>query len=223
MGYADKGRKSLRGNQNMNNTNTNVSEVEKEALRFLERDFNQCFQQMRHYDAQIFDILKFMFTAYSALIGIALGLYQFGIKEGKDLAAPAVAMLAIGLIIGLFMFALVVRNRVYFVQVARYINEQRGFFFQFSPLGFKNKVKMYTNHMQPPYFNWRSSHSWLCYIISILNSILFGLLIYIVFTCSWKSTIGGIFLLFIIQLTITIGYLRFRENKSAAKAVFGRQ
>mgnify|MGYP001603832446 CR=1 FL=1 len=39
----------------------NISDQEKEALKFLERDFNQSFQQMRHYDAQIFDILKFMF------------------------------------------------------------------------------------------------------------------------------------------------------------------
>lgn len=54
----------------------NISDQEKEALKFLERDFNQSFQQMRHYDAQIFDILKFMFTAYSVLIGVALGLYQ---------------------------------------------------------------------------------------------------------------------------------------------------
>lgn len=56
----------------------NTSEQEKEAVKFLERDFNQCFQQMRHYDSQIFDILKFMFTGYTALIGVALGLYKFG-------------------------------------------------------------------------------------------------------------------------------------------------
>lgn len=115
----------------MNETTTPISEQDKEALKFLERDFNQCFQQKRYYDAQIFDILKFLFTAYSAIIGIALGLYQFYLKEGKDLSLPAVAVLAVGLILGLFMFALAVRNRVYFVHVARYINEQRNFFLNF--------------------------------------------------------------------------------------------
>ena len=42
--------------------NQTISDIEKESLKFLERDFNQCFMQMRHYDSQIFDILKFMFT-----------------------------------------------------------------------------------------------------------------------------------------------------------------
>lgn len=201
----------------------NISDQEKEALKFLERDFNQSFQQMRHYDAQIFDILKFMFTAYSVLIGVALGLYQFGLKENKDLSLPAIAALTVGLILGLFMFALTIRNRVYFVQVTRYINEQRGFFLKYNPLGFENKSKMYTNHEQPPYFNWRSSHSWLCYIIAALNSILLGVLLYIVYPCAWKTVICGSLILFIIQLAIAITYLKSRENKSASKAVFGKE
>lgn len=200
-----------------------ISDEEKETLKFLERDYNQCFQQMRHYDAQIFDILKFMFTAYTALIGVALGLYQFGLKESKDLSSPSIAVLVVGLMLGLFMFALTVRNRVYFVQVVRYINEQRGFFFQFKPMGFEDKLKMYTNYTQPPYFNWRSSHSWLCYISSTLNATLFGVLLYILIPCSWKTVIGGSLLLFIGQLIIAIAYLTTRENKSAAKAVFGKE
>lgn len=207
----------------MSETLLSSQEQEKEALKFLERDYNQCFQQMRHYDAQIFDILKFMFTAYSALIGVAVGLYQFGLKEGKDLSAPAIAALTVGLLLGVFMFFIVVRNRVYFVQVARYVNEQRDLFFKLKPMGFENKSKMYTNHGQPPYFNWRSSQSWLLYIIGTLNSVLLGVLLYIVFPCSWKIVISGSISLLILQLVIAIAYLRFRENKSASKAVFGKE
>ena len=210
----------------MNETIQSISDQEKEALKFLERDFNQCFQQVRHYDAQIFDILKFMFAAYSALIGVAIGLYQFGLKEGKDLTFPAVAALIVGLVIGLFMFALTIRNSVYFVQVARYINEQRDFFFRFQPMGFENKSKMYTNHNQPPYFNWRSSHSWLCYIIATLNSILLGILLFIIFAPNayrQEIIIIGSLVLFIAQLAVAIRYLTTRENKSASKAVFGKE
>ena len=199
-----------------------LSEIEKEAVKFLELDFNQCFQQMRHYDAQIFDILKFMFTAYSALIAVALGLYQFGLKEGKDLSLPAIAALGVGLILGLFMFALVIRNRVYFVQVTRYVNEHRGFFLKNKPIGFENKSKMYTNHEQPPYFNWRSSQSWLCYIVAVLNSILFGTLVYIAYPCAWTAVISGSSLLCVIQLFIAVMYLKSREKKSASEAVFGK-
>jgi hypothetical protein len=141
-------------------------EMEKEAIRFLERDFEQCFKQMRHYDVQIFEILKFMFTAYSALIGVSIGLYQFSLKENHDLYWAAIAALSVGLILGIFLFAVAIRNRVYFVLVTRYINEYRDFFLKINPLGFENKTKMYTNYTQPPYFNWRSSQAWLSYIVA---------------------------------------------------------
>ena len=51
------------------------------AEKFLERDFNQCFTQMRHYDGQILDIVKFTFATYTAIIGVVVGLYQFSKKE----------------------------------------------------------------------------------------------------------------------------------------------
>lgn len=200
---------------------SDFSEQEKEALKFLDRDFNQSFQQMRHYDAQIFDIIKFMFTGYSAVNGVALGLYEFSLKENMDLMLPAIAVLIIGLLLGIFMFALVIRDRVYFIQVTRYINEQRGLFLEYKPMGFENKSKMYTNYQQPPYFNWRSSHSWLCYIAASLNSTILGVLLYILERCLVTVFIFCLFFI-IIQLMIAILYLITRENKSAAKAVFGK-
>src|SRR5256885_13447222 len=113
-----------------------LTDVEKEALKFLDRDFNQCFQQLRHYDSQILEVCKFAFFGYSTLIGAALGLYQFGLKEHLTLAAPINGILGTGLVLGIFFFALGIRNRVYFVQVARYINEQRQLFLALHPLGF---------------------------------------------------------------------------------------
>lgn len=70
-----------------------------------------------------------MFTSYSVIAGVSLGLYQFGVKESKNLTLPAIAPLIIGLVLGLFMFALAIRNRVYFVQVTRYVNDNEVFSF----------------------------------------------------------------------------------------------
>lgn len=210
----------------MNETTQNISEQEKEALKFLERDFNQCFQEMRYNDAQIFDIFKFMFTAYTALIGVALGLYKFGIEKNMDLTLPALTAISADLLLGLFMFALVIRNRVYFVKVTHYINEQRDMFFKFKPLGFGNKSGMYTNHLQPPFFNWCSSQICFAYIIAILNSTLLGVLLFIGFDSNcykWLIVVISGLTLFIIQLAIAILYLKSRENKSAAGAVFGKE
>ncbi|MBC7350163.1 MAG: hypothetical protein H5U05_09345 [Candidatus Aminicenantes bacterium] len=206
----------------MSSVNNNKPDREIEAFRFLERDFNHCTEQLRHYDAQIIDMLKFTFTVYSALIGIAVGLYQFGLKENKNLYFPAIAALIVGLIIGLLMFALVVRNRAYFVQVVRYINEQRNFFLQIKPGGFENKSGMYIDYKMPPYFNWRSSHSWIGYILAAINASLLGGLLYLLFPKIWAGVIGGSSILFILQLILGIKYLRTRENKTTSKAIFGK-
>lgn len=187
----------------MGNGNT----LHDDAVKFLERDFNQSYQQLRHYDSQIFDILKFLFTAYTALVGVALGLYKFAIEKSVDLTTPAIGALAVGLLLGLFMFALLVRNRVYFVQVTRYINEQRKLFLDIKPHGFENVSKMYTNPKAPGYFNARSSHSWMFYIVATLNAILLGVLLYVKYPGDWCTAIVHPIALFIAQVGIAIGYL----------------
>ena len=200
-----------------------ISISEKEALKFLERDFEQCFQQMRHYDSQIVGILKFMFTAYSALIGIAIGVNEISFSETHDLSMAVTATLSVGLILGLFMFALTIRNRVYFVLVTRYINEHREFFLRGNPLGFENKTKMYTNITQPPYFHWRSSQAWFSYIVAFLNAVLLMVLIYMLLPGRWDIVFCGSIVFWLLQLLVAIIYLVSRESKSASKAVFGEE
>ena len=85
------------------NKEEKISDFERETLKFLERDFNQCFQQTRHYDLQLFNILKLVFTGYTAVIGIALGLYQFGLEKGINISLPAKAILSIGFLFGLWV------------------------------------------------------------------------------------------------------------------------
>jgi hypothetical protein len=203
--------------------NANIPEKEKEALKFLERDFNQCFQQMRHHDTQIFDILKFMFTAYTVLIGAALGLFKSNLQV--NLTIPIVISLIIGLILGAFMLYLVLINRSYYVRVARYINEQRKLFLSFKPLGFENTSLMYTNAKQP-YFSRESTQIWLAYIIGALNSTLLGVLLFILlasYSYKWLIVVGVSFVLFSVQLAITIKYLKSQENNSASKSVFEKE
>jgi hypothetical protein len=198
-----------------------LPEQEKEALKFLERDFNQCFQQMRHYDSQIFDIFKFMFTGYITLIGVALGFYKFGLEKNINLTFPVIAVLTIGLVFGLFILAYTVSNRVYFVKILRYINEQRKTFFSYEPLGFANKSEMYIKYSQPAFFNWLSSQAFFIYIITFLNSTLLGALLFIIFTSNgYKLVIitSSCLSLFIVQLIVAIYYLKSRENTTIIKA-----
>jgi len=200
-----------------------IDNKEKEALKFLERDFNQCFQQMRHHDAQIFDILKFMFAAYTVLIGVALGLFKSGIQV--NLTIPIIISLIIGLILGIFMFYLVLINRSYYVRATRYINEQRKLFLALKPFGFENISRMYTNPKQP-YFSRESSQIWLAYIIGALNSTLLGVLLFIIFVTrsyQWLLVIAGSLVLLIAQVAITIAYLKSQENKSDPASVLEKE
>lgn len=206
-------------------TQTSSINKQDEAAKFLERDFNQCFQQMRHYDGQIVDICKFAFTGYIAVAGAALALYRYGIENAADYRLPAASILVLASFFGLLLLGLVVRNRVYFVLVTRYVNEHRGFFLRQTPLGFANVSRMYTHSTQPPYFSWLSSQAWLMYILCLLNAAICSLsLIVVGYEKGWPVKCyvisGGV--LFVGQLVVSIRYLLTREQKSAAQSVWGK-
>ncbi|HET8922147.1 MAG TPA: hypothetical protein VFN26_04030 [Candidatus Acidoferrum sp.] len=203
-----------------------LTDEQKEGANFLDRDFNQCFQQMQYYDGQIVDICKFAFTGYATIVGAALTLYKYGTDKGSDFRSPAVSLLVIGLLFGLCLLALMVRNRVYFVVVTRYVNEHRQHFLAQKPLGFENKSRMFTNPTQPPYFDWRSSQAILLYALALLNAALLGVGLYLVYinvTRQWTILTVASALFLIAQLAGIIGYLLAREGKSASEAVFGQE
>ena len=197
-----------------------------EAIKFLERDFNQCFVQMRHYDSQIWNICRFSFTAYIAILGTAIGMYQYSTENNIDLIPAAMGVLGAGLALGLLLYSLAVCNRVYYVLVCRYINEHRKLFLETKPLGFENISGMYMSPAMPPYFNWRSWQSWLFYTIASLNSLLASLLIlYSLGGCSWRWVLTVTFGIIagLLQIGLGIAYLKSREGKGGSEGVFGRK
>ena len=191
------------------------------AASLLESDFNQCFEQMRYYDAQIVGIFKFLATFYTTISGVSIGLYKYSLTIGIDLSAYIAISLCIALVFGLAMYFLIVRNRVYFVCCARYINEQRDVFLSVKPLGFENKVGMYVDCNAPAFFNWKSSQALWMYIVAVTNSIFAGAILFFNTLGIWIIMIGGISVV-AVQLIIGIIYLSTRENKKISKAVFGK-
>lgn len=199
----------------------NTAKFQDASISFLENDFNQCFEQVRYYDTQIVDIFKFLATFYTTVAGIAIGLYQLSIEKHLALTPGLISGLSVAFLFGVCMFFLIVRNRVYFVFCMRYVNEQRGFFLSCKPVGFENNSKMYTDYKKPPFFNVLSSQSWWLYVVGLLNSVLLGVILYIAkMSCGIITITCAIVLLG--QLISGIAYLKSRENKSAAEAVFGK-
>lgn len=169
-------------------TSTRAATAE-DGAAFLDRDFNQCFAHLRHHNTLSLELLKFTFTFYTAIIGVSVGLYQFSKKEGVDLAPVATALLGCGLLIGVFLFLVIVRNRENFVIVARYINEHRDFFLRHRPLGFENKTRMYTSPNHPRFFDWRSVDVLYIYTVGFLNGMLAAGLLWPFVAVRWA--IGG--------------------------------
>ena len=164
-----------------------------------------------------------MFVGYTGLIGIALALHRLAVEKALPLTTPIIAALAIGLLLGIFLFGLVVRNRAYFVQVMRYINEHRGFFLNSASTGFLNNSGMYTDHRYPKFFNYRSSHAWFLYILATLNGTLLAVILGILCplrTCGFVPILAALLVLPATQLAAAIAYLRSREGKQAEAAIF---
>jgi hypothetical protein len=199
-----------------------LTDIQKEYAAFLGRDFSECFAQMRHYDEQIVDLCKFAFGAYTTAIGGALALYRYGLDMKIDYTNAASSIVGVAFLLGLVMISLVVRNRVYFVVVTRYVNEHRAFFLSKKPLGFSNTTRMYNRVDMPQFFDWRSSQSFQWYILALLNAVLGGLLAFFSGMKGhpvWITVISAALLA--AQLVWAILYLTSREKKSAVQAVFG--
>ena len=189
--------------------------------KFLERDFNQCFQQLRHYDSLVNDAIKFTFTTSATATGISFAMFQFSKKEHVDLVPVAASLLLVCFFFGLFTLGVVVRTRTYFVVIARYLNEHRRFFLQNRPLGFQKVWGMYMNIGYPPYFHWRSLQVIQIYLSCALNSgLLFGSLT--MFFGLWVGVLGGL-AAFFTQVLCAARYLKSHEGKGGDKAIFGHE
>lgn len=199
-------------------------ERESEALKFLERDFNQCFQHLRFYTQQTWDISKFTFTAYASLLGVSLGIYKYAADNNIDLTTAVTAALSTGAIVGLFMFGLLVRNRVYFVSIARYINAHRKHYLSLAPEITRFADGFYDNPSYPKYFNLLSSHAILSYVVALLNCVLVLTVVLLNFHSNKLVAYllwGVPVLVFLAQTIPATFYLWSREKRSATTAVFG--
>ncbi len=177
-----------------------------EGMKFLERDFNQCFEQMRQYDLQIIDLGKFAFTAYPVVVGAAVGIYKYGLDKGVDYSKVAGMIPLIAFFPGFFLLWHMVRTHVYAVRVTRYVNEHRSVFLALNPSFFPNMSGMYINPEEPPYYSPYSSQLYFMCILAILNAFLLGVAAYL-FTVHWTRQWTSVVIFFLGPLAIQLGLM----------------
>ncbi len=182
---------------------------------FLKQDFSECFGQLRHYDTIIIDSFKFIFTIYVALIGGAISI--FDLKLPIDLLLLSKLLIIISIVFCFFVLFYIIEQRVYFVKVARYINEIRDHYLTGNNLGFKNLSNFYHDKGKPEYFSLTSSHIILAIIVSALNSFSIGLLLYVNRVDPLYLIVGLAILSFSIEIYLLHFYLNRKEKKNQIK------
>jgi hydroxymethylpyrimidine pyrophosphatase-like HAD family hydrolase len=183
------------------------------AIDFLNHDFDQSYEQLRHYDNLSWDITKFSFIELLAGIAAVWAIYGFAlnpenpsswIKDNYTLLIPSI--FGICYIFSILATFLISRNRVYFSKVAKYINEHRNFSLSIKPIGFSNQTKFYTNIKFPPAFDKWSTHLVSLYVIQLISAIMFSSLIYCLLINWYKKGI------IILAISISLGLVSFLVN-----------
>ncbi len=149
---------------------------------YLREDFNQCFQQMRHYDSHFITIVNLIFGGFGATIIVAVSFLSSTTKNITIVFFGSGLLFILTWIAGSLMLAFLLRNRNYFTQVTRYINEIRGYYLSSDriaenytgPAFFRNETGMPTSSKVPPLFSPWSTQTLLMYFVAFGNSLFLG-------------------------------------------------
>ena len=206
------------------NTSNDKNQFSKE---FLNHDFDQSYQQLRHYDSLNWDITKFSFielllgiTAVWAIYGFALDEKNANtlISSNYDWIIPTV--FGVCYTFSILSSFLISRNRVYYSKVARYLNEYRKFAMDCKPYGFQNSTKFYTNTEFPPAFDPLSTQLVCLYVIQLVSAFMFGAMLYCIskffFDNSILQNLSGVVagvLSLVINLLIHVNYMKKEDKK----------
>jgi hypothetical protein len=150
---------------------------------FINAEYQQCFEHMRHYDKIAQELFKFSFTYYSAIVTLSLGIYQFFFANNHSIYSSLLyisAILLLSFLIGNSIILLLIRNRKYFIDVAHQVNGIRAYYI--------NEINVFENKLSidpefPKLANPKSSQFIILYIFLFVNMILlfFSLLCFVKF------------------------------------------
>jgi hypothetical protein len=134
-------------------------------------DFEQSYEQIRHYDDALRKTADFGFGAVVTVLAASAAIVgQYHLTAFT--ASVVSALLLLSAIAGLLLLFSLAQSRVYFVTVARFVNEIRSHYLTTRPMGIDNLSKMYVDVSQPSVLHLSSSHTMAVYFFSICNALL---------------------------------------------------
>jgi hypothetical protein len=188
----------------------------------LQSDFEQCFEQMRHYDDVFQNSLQFVYTGVVAVAGASGTLFSIWGTKTSNLATLSFILL-FSWVAGIVVVMELAKNRVYFARVARYVNEIRDVYLDKKPAGVTNKAKMFTDPTFPHVLDLGSTQIFQVGLASVFDSLLFGFTVVALFAFrnvahdreaspDWSSGIWACVAFLVVEFGLVIVYWLVQES-----------
>lgn len=198
---------------------TSDNRFDKESgTTFLITEYQQSFSHMRHYDNIVISLSRYLFTFFAAIFTASIALYQYLANVPyQNLFMGIISLFSF--VVGELLLVLILRNRHYYVVVARQVNSIRNYFLNNMDLDFSQYNMSYTNPDEPRLWNMLSSYTLLYFIAAVINAALAGSSYLFIYTYSRGAAIGDIWLssvvvaiaAFVIEIVIMISYFSNRK------------
>lgn len=182
-----------------------------ESIDFLTKEYGEAYTHMRHYDSISYSFITFAFTFDLAALTASLTIYNYFLEKNQVILKPLGYLLMLATLVGLLLLLLSVRNRVYFVRVARHVNSIRKFFKDNMEVKF-DFGNMYLDPQCPKYFNWLSTYSLTFYLISFINAVMFSVAYCSVIADTIQVDWRTLVIAFLVQVVSVISYLMHQER-----------
>jgi len=164
---------------------------------FLDKEYDQCFDHMRHYENLTKDLLQFSYGYYSAIAALSIAIYQYFHETHSDSVASlgyTAILLILSVVIGTIITTQFVRYRKYYVSTARQVNRIRKYYIENFDR-FKSALPIDPDI--PKAYNPKSTQLHTIYIFIIVNAIYLCIGLYCLLRCMHIIRIFSSYLAFI--------------------------
>lgn len=201
----------------MNEAKVGLSEhlVERLMQNFLEKEYEECFKQLRSYDERHERLLTFVLMLTSAVATAIVAIWKSIPEPTRTIYLLGSLVCFVVFIATLLVLGAVVQNRLYYVFVVRQINAIRKFGLTSVPTFNENQMQLSTKFLA---IKPLSVHSLIIICINLLSAIFFSLSAFAFLMSKGSNNATSLslvfgFIAFVVELGVAYSYLRGKSSQ----------
>ncbi len=196
------------------------------ANEYLLKEYEICFDQLRFYDERHNNLLKYLFSLFSAVATAQFAVYKF--LQGATVGFYGCqAFLSVTIFVAtLLLYLSMLQNRLYFVYIARQINAIRGYLMESAAGDFRsNQLYTVTNF---PAFKPSSVHTYQLLGAAFISAMFAGLAVFAIYPAFGESPciIAAVIVFILVGATEIVGgikYLTATGSRTADDSIHGKK